>query len=1737
FLTARDIGGTDVLGGVTSDLLAQIRLGTVTLAPGSVVQITGEAGADQVVYDSASTPFLQSRLAFTGSAFLAQQGAIVQAPAASLRISGDLPRFFDSVQVGGATIGDYQSLGRMQLAVLDRDAVIDVSGLKNIEVPVSRNLIQVLPFRNELRDDPLQRDGLLYQSAQRQQSITVDTRLGTSLFDWQPTALGRARSVQERQGFGGSVQIVAERVFTLAGSLIDVSGGTLAYQGGLRPAETRLVGADGRIYPVSTAPQDVTYVGYAGQFSRYQQRWGLYETWSSPLAARTQIHEPGYVEGFDAGSVTITGRFYGDGVIQGSAITGPRQAQAARANDGDPQSTTDLPNGGSLTFLAEPLNAKGTPQPRVDANNLPVANGPGALVNPTFVETTSPALPEDFVARLVRDPAQPASGDARYALQGGPLPVGRFDSQISAANIVNRGFSSVSVAAEGRLTVAAGVTLSLAPGSKAGFTANAWSADIQGSIVVPGGRISITTNAGDRITAVAETLAQPRVSLLPTQAPKPGTAPLDGAIRVGPGATLSTAGRWVNDYLVALSGGGDPGGSAFIDGGSISLTTRYSLAMAGTPDLLFGTGLGGVRYAATAIAGRDIMLATGSVLDVSGGGYVSTSGATTAGRGGALALTTFAAAAATPTGYALAQLPIDPNAGAYIAGRPSTVLDQGATLLGHGTAAPGGGSANGLGGSLSITVPGIVIGRAATAEEVAAGALSLDPATFAAEGFASISLTATTGGGLPLPQVPGGRITLAPGAVIAPVAAARLLDARSRTAPTGSPAGDWSTIEVPDPTDRSPTRLTLKAQNGLDAGDAATTILADPGAARSDSQALIALSSPTGILWRGTLSAPAGSISLTGTGSADSIGVRNTLGQPEFELVPFDPAQAIWIADTARLLAPGVAQAVVDARGLLRGNVRAGGAISLNEGRGYLVVAAGAVLDVSGVTGMTTQLAAGTGALSDRATSLALPGDAGAISLRGARGAYLDGTLLGQPGGSGAKGGMLTLDGSPVSLQPYAGLASSVPPLQGGTAPIGILVRSDGPTLPEGDAPGRPVDPTLRRDPVTGLYSGGQYTDRSILATARLAGSGIESVYLKAGNTAAVLADGTRDGGAVVFQGPVTLAAGRQVQIESPVIGTWSGFGVTATAAARIAAPYVVLDSGVGQGGVANTLKIPNWAATLAGSLRVDAGVLDLFGGGGLGLFGPARATLASASDIRFLGVGATASTSTNTNLESISPARILLWAQGDLTLQAAQLYPTTGADVTIQAYGGPGEAGRRSLTIQGLGGPAPAVPFSVGGTLRLLADSIVQGGVVRAPEGVLQFGATDPAAAVQTRSVRFLPGSLTSVSLEGGSAPFGVLRTDQTPTALSLRVSDVLNTSVTIGGLAALPEKSITIGAAAAPVQEVAIGAGAVLDASGGGQLITYQFVPGPGGSRDVLARAVHTTAVGQGVTASNYQYADQRDVYAIIPGAQALAAPYSPFITDSGSTLGRGSVTSLAGSYSASGAQPYVGDRITIGAGVPGLAAGTYTLLPGRYAILPGAYRVVIAPNSAAPRLETPLAAAIANPDGSTTLSGWRSIAGTGAVEARSSLVQVSPASSWTRYTQLNLQSTDSYFRSAAQRQDTLLPRLVADAGTLAIAAADRLVLDGTTRFAIGEQGRGGLAEITATRIAVTPGGAPFADPSYLAVSDAGLSRLGAETVILGGTVTRSKDGTALAVSAQGITVASGAALSAPTLVLVAG
>ncbi|MEO3727555.1 filamentous hemagglutinin family protein [Pseudomonas syringae] len=340
------------------------------------------------------------------------------------------------------------------------------------------------------------------------------------------------------------------------------------------------------------------------------------------------------------------------------------------------------------------------------------------------------------------------------------------------------------------------------------------------------------------------------------------------------------------------------------------------------------------------------------------------------------------------------------------------------------------------------------------------------------------------------------------------------------------------------------------------------------------------------------------------------------------------------------------------------------------------------------------------------------------------------------------------------------------------------------------------------------------------------------------------------------------------------------------------------------------------------------------------------------------------------------------LWTPGDLNLGAAQIYPATGVQAEVRVgYQGEVPVSQHTLRISGHGAAPAAVPYSAFGKLILSAAYIEQGGVLRAPLGKIVLG--DDLLST-TREVHLLPGSLTSVSGAGLVMPYG-----GTTDGIDYRYN---GKSVVLDGITG-ETSGVSIGTQYADVQ-----GGAVIDLSGGGDLRGAGFVSGRGGSTDArfnpLVRNAPDGTFSLPGLASN-------PVYAIVPGNQSS---YAPMLAEAGAV------------------DPRIGQQITIGAGVPGLAAGTYTLLPSTFALMPGAFRVEVN-GQATPGVTT---GALPLRNGSWTSSGQMSIANTGVRASLANQVILTSADVLRRYSQYNETGFTSFIQIDAARRG--VPRAMA-------------------------------------------------------------------------------------------------------------
>ncbi len=574
-----------------------------------------------------------------------------------------------------------------------------------------------------------------------------------------------------------------------------------------------------------------------------------------------------------------------------------------------------------------------------------------------------------------------------------------------------------------------------------------------------------------------------------------------------------------------------------------------------------------------------------------------------------------------------------------------------------------------------------------------------------------------------------------------------------------------------------------------------------------------------------------------------------------------------------------------------------------------------------------------------------------------------------------------------------------------------------------------------------------------------LLGSGVtEDLDALAVNVDALNASGADDlrlAGTIRFDGDVVLEARRSLALSAAQLGTTLAAG---GASVTLRSGRVLLEGG-------GVIVAPALGGASAPSrLDVEAELIDVTGtvllgcpDGSCGWF---EASFEAGGDVRLMARNAP-----NTNGASAG-----LLSQGRIAFEAAQVYVTSleRGRARVDADDGFLVASGAGIRVTGNGGAAP-VPLSFGERLTLRAPAVVQGGVLRAPAGQIRLEGTGPDG-----SVTLLPGSVTSAALEDRTVLFG-------------DVEGRGFAGYTSAGKA--PAKFVTLRGADVDVQ-----AGAIVDVSGGGDLMGYSFLEGNGGSRDVLA---------------------DPNAFAILPGV--VGGGFAPL--DVAPELANANLK--------------VGDQVTL-RGVPGLADGTYTLLPARYALLDGG--LLVQPVASSPRVllasapDTFVAA-----DGSVVAAGRRGVAGTGIQDAGWSRFEVMDRNTFGAYSELATTSFDDHARALAADAHVTV-RTPADAGTVVLDASRTLDLHGTGRFGAGAGRLLGNLDVSAQRIAVVaPGGA--APVGWLALEVDTLSGFGAGSVLLGGTRAAASGGTSLSVKALDVTVdTGGTAWTGPEILLAA-
>jgi filamentous hemagglutinin family protein len=1628
-------------------------------------------------------------------------------------------------------------------------ARLDVSGAVGVRIAMASNNVQINIQGNEQRDAPLNRDTSVLNNA----NVWIDRRklvrvaAGVGGYDkerwYTPGGLLEVGGYLGLQGHGigewaaqgGSVVFGGGELVTQAGSNINLSGGTLDVQtGAIR--QSWLKGKDGRLYEVSNAPANVEYTGLYKGFEDAHKRWGDKTTgyFYNPLIGAQSRLENGYTVGRDAGRLVVsTGAAVLEGDITATAYQGPRQTvKGDAALDGYAQSHNAAAQAAQLVLGSYTTGYN--PQ----AGPLPV--GAFRMLAPTF-------------ERIVFDDAQPDLGAG--LTPDGVLPQARKDVlYINSKRLSGFGLGAItalaneSVTVDGGLAVSPGGSIELfatqvavnadltarggaivvgnaaAPLMRAGLTPvlfPAPSAEKPGEVVIakdatldarglwtnlqldPGNGLGLPYLDGGRIdvrSAGAVTLS----AGTSVDVSSGGAVLVNGKTRGGRGGDVTlgadmTLGQSTTHGLLTVDG--DIRGDGVNGGGTLKLISGGGLVVGGQV-----RGTGGVLNAGDAapfdlILLQDYQVRAGDLLAVD-----YTYERTQARPGEAVgAAPVFGNAPANAVVLAADWKPPEALAGtgAYTlqaivngatrffdigraaAGAIIPTLPAGSTLIGItntfafplGYSVPANVFPNGI--PVTPQVLTVAAGQAAPVDftlasgtQVAAGSVfrqdmatrpntAIDAAVLQS-GFARYDLN----GHLGVIVADGARLD-----VRMPVY--RFTDGSNTVATGRDPAAGLARWMPPvwteDPvkgvlTQRGGASLTLQSTAGSGTASTSTgpidirpgtAIDVDPG------QAITLLGRDVTV--EGKLSAPGGTIAIDRPQTT-------ALATPGL----------VWIGDHAVLDVAARAATARDIFGRTYGQVADGGTISIGgaldwdttgeakAADAFIVIRPGALLDASGTR---ATLDPSGNAAGRSPAPLTVASNGGSIVLKSNHGLYLDGTLRAAAGGEGAAGGTLAL-----------ALAS---PIYEKATTRGDVLRHRELVLAQ----------TQGDSPVAAAQTVAHARRGMLTGTARV---GVDRIEAGGFGNLSLLVDG-----ALSFDGNVALDMGQSLRLYS---GTYAhGENTAAGSTVSLSAPYVRLAGATRRAaGDAQVMAMAHWDNGPSnqpgdGTFSVLADLIDVRDAAGFGTHAEVN--------LGIEGYTVDRRGFETVDLTSRGDMRLLkggVLTAGNIRLTAAQIYPGTGTANTITAgyKRGSGYVPGSVLSIHRYGEGDVALPYSAFGSINLGAETIEQGGIVRAPLGRLTLGTeVDPVTAATNR-VTLLPGSITSVSGEGLLMPYG-----GTVDGLSYLYN---GQPVVLKGVGDL-DSGVKVNTRHLDAQS-----GSVLDLSGGGTLAGAGFVSGRGGSVDVLATALANVNPANGFSRAG------NAVYAIVPGSAASHAPVAP-------DAGFGT--------------PGIGQQITVPAGVPGLPAGTYTLMPSSYSLLPGAFRVEI---GAADRIGLAGVTSVGN--GSYVAGGYLGVANTSIREALPNQVVITPGDKVRSYSSYNETGYNAFVLADAARRGFLRAALTSDAKTLDIMLsrpsaedADRTALKFDGELRLGAQpasaGFGGTVSVRNLGEVLAAGRAADETLAGASVHDSELNKLGGSRLVLNGTLgpTYGQRGRIVEiVSAGSLIVRSGASLSAGELIL---
>lgn len=439
-------------GGGTRAVFQAERFGTVNIGANSVTEVEVETQNTEKISNKVTLP--ASNITVQGrnidvNGTLSAKGGVVNINALA-----------DANPTGGAT----------PIRVLLGDSArIDVSGVDTTGT-MDQNQLVIRFYSEESKDTPILKGSPLLS-----QTLYVDARKGTDLFDITPYLEGQTQTIAQRMSAGGMVNITsAGDVITKSGSVIDVSGGVIDYAAGVI-RESNLV-YNNKIVAISKADRNTPYNSIADVITITDPKTGMSESFDLGMGGK---YQQAYRQGKDAGTVNITSSG-GAPVLEGSMVANTRHDITQRSQ---------LPDGGkfNLTVGAQTLRVADHVNTLDDTFQIGSSNtATEAVVDTRMLDNGFNHVQLTSMGDVIVDKAISTAANGSVGLKGDNVSINK--------NITTPGgdITATTQTANGNVHVADNVTLS---------TAGTWANDTRGMqgaqqmpVALNGGNITLDGN-------------------------------------------------------------------------------------------------------------------------------------------------------------------------------------------------------------------------------------------------------------------------------------------------------------------------------------------------------------------------------------------------------------------------------------------------------------------------------------------------------------------------------------------------------------------------------------------------------------------------------------------------------------------------------------------------------------------------------------------------------------------------------------------------------------------------------------------------------------------------------------------------------------------------------------------------------------------------------------------------------------------------------------------------------------------------------------------------------------------------------------------------------------------------------------------------------------------------------------------------------------------------------------------